>query len=247
MNIKWSHIIAVSHFIKKELMGIGVDPFKITTVHHGIETDKFRPMNSTERILKKHPKLRSKKIILHPCRIGRAKGCGVAIKAMRIIKKKFPNALLVTSGSKNIIDWGETQQKDIAYLLDLIKAFNLGNNVYIDFFSLEEMPELYNLAAVCIYPSIAPEPFGLTMLEALSTEKPMIVSNAGGMPEIKRDDVNGFVVPRYDYDSLATRIISLMEDKVLNKRLGHTGRDMVKNHYSKKVMIDSVLEIYEKC
>ncbi|MBN1622056.1 MAG: glycosyltransferase family 4 protein [Endomicrobiales bacterium] len=244
--VKWDHIIAVSHFIKKELMGIGIDPFRVTVVHHGVDESVFAPKKPPYKIIKKHPYLKNKRIILHPCRIGMAKGCHVSIKAMRVIKKKYPNAVLVTSGSKNIIDWGGTQQHDIAYFVSMIKAFNLKKNVYIDFFALDEMPELYNLASVCVYPSIAPEPFGLTMLEALATEKPMIVSKMGGMPEIIRDNINGFVVPVHDYDVLATRIMQLLGDKVLSRRLGQTGKEIVHTHYSKEIMIKDTIYVYDK-
>src|SRR3989338_3813610 len=40
-DIEWSHIIAVSHFIKKEMIGIGIDDRDITVVHHGVDQDKF--------------------------------------------------------------------------------------------------------------------------------------------------------------------------------------------------------------
>jgi len=90
--------------------------------------------------------------------------------------------MLVLAGSKNIIDWGDTQQKDIAYLVDLIKHFNMEDNVLIDMYTLDEVKELYEISDICLYPSSAPEPFGLTMLEAMSMAKPMIVTNMGGMP-----------------------------------------------------------------
>jgi glycosyltransferase involved in cell wall biosynthesis len=152
-EIKWTYMIAVSHYIKRELMGVGIEDDRITVIHHGIDINLFNPKLKPDAILKKHPKLKNKQIVFHPARMGMAKGCDTSIKAMNIVKEKFPEAILVLAGTKNIIDWTDTQQKDIAYFVGLVKTFNLKDNVYIDVYPLKDMPELYALSQVCIYPS----------------------------------------------------------------------------------------------
>ena len=244
-NIKWTHIIAVSHYIKKELTGVGFDDKKITTIHHGIDTKVFRYGVDTKQALKNHPQLKGRKIVFHPARMGLPKGCDVSIKAFNLVKNRFPDALLVLAGTKNIIDWGGTQQKDIAYFVDLVKAFNLKKNVYVNFFKLEEMPALYNLAHLTVYPSTASEPFGLTMLESLGCGKPIIVTQMGGMPEIIQNGITGYVIPVKDFEMLADRIIHLLEDDRVRRRLGRTGRQMVQIHYTKEIMTASILSLYK--
>ena len=243
-EINWTHIIAVSHYIKRELMGTGYDDKKITVVHHGIDTNVFSPDVVPKNILKKYPELESRKIIFHPARMGMAKGCDVSIKAMNLVRERFPDALLVMSGTK--IDWELSQEKEIAYFIDLVKMFDLREHVFINVYSLQEMPELYSLAQVCVYPSSAPEPFGLTMLESLSSGKPMIVTDSGGMPEIIIDDVNGYVIKIKDYETLASRIHVLLEEPRARERLGNTGRHMVVTHYNKEIMTQSHLDIYKR-
>ncbi|MEE8400943.1 MAG: glycosyltransferase family 4 protein [Candidatus Hydrothermarchaeaceae archaeon] len=245
-DIKWSHIIAVSHYIKKEILGAGIDENKVTVVHHGVDTKIFNPSIKSTNILKKHPKLKNKKIVFHPARVGLAKGCDVSIKAIRLVKERFPDVLLVMTGSKNIIDWGLYQKKELAYFADLIGFFDLQDNVYINVYSNQEMLELYGLAQVCIYPSTASEPFGLTMLEALSCGKPMIVTEMGGMPEIIRDGINGYVIKVRDFEALASRIEYLLGADRVRKRLGNTGRQMVTNHYTTEVMTRCHLDVYEQ-
>ena len=90
------------------------------------------------------------------------------------------------------------------------------------------------------------EPFGLTMLEAMSTAKPMIVTEAGGMPEIIKDGINGFVVPVKDFESLASRVTQLLSNNDLRNRLGYTGRDMVERHYTKEIIAENTLRLYRK-
>lgn len=245
-GISWSHIIAVSHYIKKELTAVGLDEEKITVIHHGIDVNMFHPEVKPTDLRERFPQLKGKKIVLHPARIGMAKGADVSIKAINKVRERIPEVMLILTGTKNIIDWGETQEKDIAYFIDLIRVFNLKANVLIDFFKYTEMPELYSLADVCIYPSSVSEPFGLTMLEALATAKPMIVTNAGGMPEVIRDGINGYVIKVRDVEALAHYILRLLEDGNLARRLGRTGREMVEKHYTKEMMTSSHLEIYRR-
>ncbi|NQS99876.1 MAG: glycosyltransferase family 4 protein, partial [Candidatus Omnitrophica bacterium] len=113
-NIRWSHIIAVSHFIKREIIGTGLRHRNITVIHHGIDQNLYSPRIKPRSVFRKYPVLRGKKVIFHPARMGLAKGCDVSIKALRIVKDRFPDVVLILAGTKNIIDWELTQQKDIA-------------------------------------------------------------------------------------------------------------------------------------
>ncbi|MFH1594691.1 MAG: glycosyltransferase family 4 protein [Candidatus Omnitrophota bacterium] len=242
-DIRWDHIIAVSFYIKKELMGIGCESKKITTIHHGIDVQRFRP-GQKGRYEGKLGFLKNKKVIFHPARMGIAKGCDISVKAMHLVVKKFPDAVLVLAGTKNIVDWGSTQQKDIAYIVDLIDNLGLRDNIFIEMFTLNEMVQLYAIADICLYPSTVGEPFGLTMLESLACAKPMIVTNSGGMPEIIQDGINGYIVPVRDYEAIATRIMNLFDDEDLRGRVGATGRKIVELRFTKEIMTSNNLRIY---
>ncbi|MFA7676590.1 MAG: glycosyltransferase family 4 protein [Candidatus Omnitrophota bacterium] len=246
LKINWAHIIAVSHFIKKEIIGVGVDDRKITVVHHGIDQEKFQPGVSTEGVLKSYPQLKGKRIVFHPARIGLAKGCDTSIKAINLVIQMFPDVMLVLAGSKNIIDWGGSQQKDIAYMVNLIEHFGLKDKVLIDMYSLDEVKELYELSEICLYPSTGSEPFGLTMLEAMAMAKPMVVTNAGGMPEVIKDGINGFIVSVRDFEALAAKISQLLEDSKLKRRFGYTGRQIVESQYTKQKVTQDTIAVYRK-
>ena len=244
-NIEWDHIIAVSFYIKKELMGIGCDSTQVTTIHHGIDIHRFRPDH--KKIYKGRLSfLKNKRVIFHPARMGIAKGCDISVKAMRSVINKFPDTVLVLAGTKNIVDWGMTQQKDIAYIVDLINELGIKDNVFIEMFTLDEMVQLYAISEICLYPSTVGEPFGLTMLEALASAKPMIVTNSGGMPEVIQDGINGYVVPVKDYEAIATNIITLLGDEPLRIRIGSTGRKFAELRFTKKIMTDNNIKIYKQ-
>lgn len=246
-KVAWDKIIAISHYIKRELTAVGFPEEKIPVIHHGIDNKKFSPGKVSSKIFKWHPRLKGKKkIIFHPARMGIAKGCNITIEAFRLVKDKFPDAMLLMSGSGNIIDWGLTQNKDIAYFVSLIKHLGLEDSVYINTFSIDkEMPDLYRLADVIVYPSASEEPFGLAMLEAMATAKPIIVTNSGGMPEIIQSDINGYVVPKNNHEALAEKIIALLSDDKLRTNLGKTGAKQVKCLYTKEIYARNIAKVYE--
>jgi glycosyltransferase involved in cell wall biosynthesis len=244
-DIQWSHIIAVSHYIRMELLGVGVDDSRTTTIHHGLNLSKFRPGVTPEETYARHPQLRGKQVVFHPARIGMAKGCDVTIKAMRRVLERFPNAVLVLAGSKNIIDWVETQEKEIAYFIDLIRILGIERNVLIDVFSLDEMPGMYQAADVVVYPSSQAEPFGLTMLESMASARPIIVTRMGGMPEVIQDEISGYVIAQRSFETLADRICLLLDDDRLRTRLGATGRQIAEQHYTARIMTAKHLSVYE--
>jgi len=245
-NVDWKRIIAVSHFIKRELIGVGVDDRKISVIHHGIDEKLYKPGINTKKIMSKYPILKNKKVIFHPARMGLGKGCDVSIKALRLVKERYPDVVLILAGTKNIVDWGSTQQKDIAYMVNLVEFFDLRDNVLIDAFPLADMPSLYGVSDVCVYPSSSSEPFGLTMLEAMASGKPMIVTDAGGMPEVIKDGINGFVIPIKNFEMLGSRILQLLDDMRLNSRFGYTGREIVEQYYTTSIVTRNIMLLYRK-
>ena len=130
-------------------------------------------------------------------------------------------------------------------MVSLLKSLKLKSNVLIDSFALTDIPQLYAVSSVCVYPSTASEPFGLTMLEALASGRPMVVTRTGGMPEIIKDGIDGFVVPIKDFEALASRIIQLLTDDELRERLGYTGRQMVEQQYTKEVVANNTVRVYQ--
>jgi glycosyltransferase involved in cell wall biosynthesis len=83
------------------------------------------------------------------------------------------------------------------------------------------------------------------MLESLASGVPMVVTDAGGMPEIIKEGLNGFVVRAKRHLELADRIIRLLKDDELRKRLGENGREMVNSNFTVDKMTDDTLKIYE--
>ncbi len=240
----WDAVIAVSRYIKKELIKSGYDGEKITVIHHGIDLELFRPDGDYAEVKEAFGRFLNRRVIFHPARMSLAKGSHVSVQALAYIKERFPDALLVMAGTEKTVDWGSYQSKEVAQIKDLIAELGLRDHVYIEFFPWEKMPLVYRGAEVCIYPSCFEEPFGLVMLESMATARPIVVSRAGGMPEVVKDRVNGFIVPMNDPRMLAERCCQLLAEPVLARQMGQSGRKMAQKYFTKELMAARTLHVY---
>lgn len=75
------------------------------------------------------------------------------------------------------------------------------------------------------------EGFGLTVTEALWKAKPVVASNVGGIPLQIEDGVSGFLLDPKDEDGFADRIVRILQDPDLGRRLGAAGRETVRKKY----------------
>ncbi|MBC7324350.1 MAG: glycosyltransferase family 4 protein, partial [Moorella sp. (in: Bacteria)] len=234
----WDQVIAVSHYIRQELMVNGYPPGKIEVVYHGTDTTTFRPPLPAEKqaIYAVYPEWRGRRLIFHPARMSRAKGCDVSIRALDLIRREIPDVLLILAGTTNTVDWGQKQPGEVAWIRDLIASLELEEHVFIRFFAWQEIPAVYKAAEVCLYPSSFQEPFGLVMLEAMATARPIIVSRAGGMPEIIQPGINGFQVSMGNHEELARYTIFLLRNPSIGEAMGQKGRRQVEERFNTTVM-----------
>lgn len=92
--------------------------------------------------------------------------------------------------------------------------------------------DVYNSADIVVVPSRWQEPLGLINLEAGACGKPVVATRVGGIPEVVRDGVNGFLVDAQNIEQLTARVNQLVEDPELRRRLGAGGRELVEHDFN---------------
>lgn len=244
----WSGVIAVSNYIKREMVRAGYDPDRVWVVYHGIDLNRFYPPENGDGEADepvRFSELDGKRVIFHPARMCYDKGSHVAVEALRLIVRDFPDVVLVMAGTEKIVDWHRLQKDQVASIYRMIEEYGLKENVFIRFFHWHEMPAMYRRSEFCIYPSCFEEPFGLVMLEAHACGRPIIVSRAGGMPEVIEDGKNGFIVDMHDHVQLADRCRRLLADPELTRRMGLAGRSQVEEKFTSEDMVINTIRVYE--
>ena len=97
---------------------------------------------------------------------------------------------------------------------------------------------LYPRADICVVPSVWEEPFGIVAVEAMAAGRPVCASAVGGLREIVRDGVTGFLFGPRNTAELAAKLDALLDDSGLRQRMGAAGRAVVENEYDWKRIIE---------
>jgi glycosyltransferase involved in cell wall biosynthesis len=99
---------------------------------------------------------------------------------------------------------------------------------------------------VFCHTSIAPEPFGLVIIEAMAMGCPVIAARAGGPVEIVEDGISGLLTRPGDAIALAAAIRDLLIDPDRRSRFSVAGRARVENVYSRAAFETRVRALSEE-
>jgi glycosyltransferase involved in cell wall biosynthesis len=108
-----------------------------------------------------------------------------------------------------------------------------------------ELSEAYRDATVVAVPSHWPEPFGLVGLEAMAHGRPVVGSDAGGIPEWLSDGESGLLVPAGDADALSRALAELLDDRDRCARMGAAGAARVESEFSERRYLTELGAAYE--
>ncbi len=220
-------IFAVSKFVEKRLINMGVDTKLITNIPPGTDTDEFHPGINTS-FLKDKYNLDGKKVIVSIGRIVEKKGFDMVIRSMPLVLGKFPSAVCFIVGAGRM-------EKSIKALA---KALCLQDKIiftgHIPHYKLT-IPEyaFYSISDVFVMPSRVDkfnndyETFGIVYLEANACGKPVIGGKSGGVEDAVVNGETGIIVDPLNKEEIANAIISLLSNKDLAERLGRNGRKRV--------------------
>jgi len=96
----------------------------------------------------------------------------------------------------------------------------------------DELPAYYALADVYAMPSSSPEPFSLTLPEAMGCGLPVVATAHGGTVEIVEEGVTGLLVPRRDESALTAALVRLCRDRPLAAAMGARARTVVAERFT---------------
>jgi N-acetyl-alpha-D-glucosaminyl L-malate synthase BshA len=92
----------------------------------------------------------------------------------------------------------------------------------------------------------ATESFGLAALEAMSYGVPVVAAAVGGVPEVVREGVDGFLRPMGDVDGMAEAAIRILKEPGLRKRMGESARNHSLGDFAEDPVVDQYEALYEQ-
>jgi spore coat protein SA len=133
------------------------------------------------------------------------------------------------------------------YLSDLQRRVpsNLASRVrFVGSVPNSRVVDYYREADVLINPSFS-EAFGMSLVEAMACQVPVVATRVGGMTEIVEDTHAGLLVGPGDATALADAILRLLADDDLRERMGQAGRRRAIERYSWEQVTESLIHLYE--
>jgi D-inositol-3-phosphate glycosyltransferase len=188
-------------------------PQRIGVVPCGVDTTLFRPIAPTEA--KAVLGLSDAPVVLYVGRLAPIKGLETLLESFSKLRhEQAPTCLIVGGG----LD--EPANGQLSALQARAQALGIEERVwFLGAQPQERLPYFYSAAQVTVMPSYY-ESFGMVALEAMACGSPVIASRVGGLTVTVDDGVNGFLVPEADPEALADRLVLLLDDEPLRRRLG---------------------------
>jgi glycosyltransferase involved in cell wall biosynthesis len=227
-------LVAVSPEVRDELVSLGVAPrAKFAVIRLGIPLE--------ERLGDPTSVLDYRRLYGLPAEafvvgwVGRMTGVKDTTRALEIVRttrERGVEAVLCLVG-----DGPDREQlEQVAFDLGIARAcFFVGYQ--------EDVAGYYRLFDAFLLPSVT-EGTPVSAIESLASGTPVVANRVGGVPDVVRDGVDGFLVEPGDVEGAAERLEALARDPALRASMGDAGRARVVDRYSVSRLVDDVDRLY---
>lgn len=228
-----SRIIALSNHEKASLITRGVPSEAITIIPNGVDIDEFARKNTYSSV-----NSRDSKVILYVGRIDfQQKGLDILVRALaRLVCERNLDIKLRLIGP----DWG-----DLSRLEEMARKLAVETRVeYLGPLPRRELVRNMHEANVFVLPSRF-EPFGISLLEAMASEMPVVASRVGGVPEIVQEGVTGLLFEPENDESLADRVEQVLTNESYGSELARNAF-LSLHKYSWRTIARDTLKVYRE-
>ncbi len=229
-----NRIITVSHSLKKELQWVyNVPGDKTHVIYNGVNCRNYDHWVDCVQIKRQLDIASMDPVVLFSGRMVYQKGPDILVEAIPHVLKFYPHAKFVFAGD------GELR----AGVEDKARRWGVGSATrFVGHYSGWKLMELYK-ASDCVCVPSRNEPFGIVILEAWSSFKPVVASVNGGPSEIVHHDVNGLKIYA-NPDSIAWGVGTLFANFDHARWMGQNGRIAAETTYSWDTIAEEVLAVY---
>ncbi len=174
-------------------------------------------------------------LIVFMGRLTSEKGVLVLLDALKRVEPHAWNAVLLGDGPLRAALIAQATQYGLSERLTILP--NADSN---------QRSALLARAYMLVLPSLIPESFGLSGLEASAHGLPVVSFGLGGVTEWLRDERTGLIARPVQADALAQQMARLLEAPEFARRLGHSGQELVRRDFNGATAIERLSQIYYK-
>lgn len=234
----YKKIITNSESVAGRFENISNAANKVITVYNPVDLESYKPSPPDAKIRESFGASDEDIIVANVGRLVDYKGINYFIEAAEIIAASdHPVAKKI----KFIVVGDGPMRDDLKSQADNSKAckriFFTGHR--------EDIPAILNSTDIFVLSSNA-EHFGRVLIEAMACRKPVIGTNAGGVPEIIEHNVTGLLIPPRNPSEMAKAIMSLASDKEKAEKIASAGEDKARRCFSIEKHAEKVMNIYDE-
>lgn len=234
-------LVAVSHAVAEDAREVFDRSAPVTVVHNGVDTNRFAPAAGDPSVLGRvRPGLRVGLVATY----ARWKGQDVFIDAVARLPPDIRSCatFYIVGGPIYRTDGSQWSASELEAM---IARAGLHGSMFLTGF-LSELPKVYRALDVVVHASTRPEPFGLTIAEAMACGRATIASYGGGAIELFEDGISALAAPMADAAGLSNCLGRLLLDADLRRRLGHAARQRIFAYFNMASFAGAWQQIYER-
>lgn len=167
--------------------------------------------------------------------LAKCKNINILIEALNCLKKQ---------GEKKVFLYIAGDGPERKNLEQKINQYKLNKQVFLLGYQ-KNIGDLLEQTDIYLHPCYI-EGFGIAVAEAMMASKPMILADAGALPELIENEKSGFIVDPFDAGAWADAILKLVEDNELAKTLGENARKRAEELFSIEPYVSSYESLYQE-
>ncbi|MBN2013936.1 MAG: glycosyltransferase family 4 protein [Candidatus Altiarchaeota archaeon] len=163
------------------------------------------------------------------------KGVYPLMNAFSSVSNKIPSAVLHIVGEGREKEGMTKKANELGFLEKVVFHGKIPK---------EELATFYQKANLVVFPSVCMENSPYVIREAMASGRPVVASNIGGIPELVVEGETGFLVSVRNPDELTEKILRLLSDWNLAKKMGENARRIAEKDLKANDHLDKILEVY---
>jgi glycosyltransferase involved in cell wall biosynthesis len=227
-------VVCDSGVVKKGLLSLGSQPDKTSIIYNGIDTKQFSPQQA-DKALESKLGIADSPTVISIRHLRPLYNVEMLVRAIPLVLKQTPQARFIIGG--------EGAQR--GYLENLANTLGAAQNVsFLGYLHHDELPAY--LASSDIYVTTSrSDSTSLSLQEAMACGLSPVVTDLPANREWITDGENGFIVPQDDYQSLAEKIVYLIENSETRIKFGKINRKLIEDKAEYEKEMAKVEKLYE--
>jgi N-acetyl-alpha-D-glucosaminyl L-malate synthase BshA len=224
-------VTAVSEYLKRRTIEEFQVQREVTVVPNFVDCNLYE--RSTDKALRQKFASPDEGIVIHISNFRPIKRVEDVIEIFSLVRKKRKVRLLMVGDGPDRpkAEWLANTHGIADDVLFLGKQSN--------------MNQVLSIADILLLPSEL-ESFGLVALEAMACEVPVVATRVGGIPEVVREGIDGFLYDVGDVSSMAEGCLTILDDPRLRSTMGEAARDRARREYCASKIVVQYESLYRQ-